>query len=1254
MKKKIFALAVGLLLSAVSMAQTVKVESSDYASAVYTFVAPQPSFSTQDVQQSGYTVVSMPGTTPSTQLGAPNLPIFTEMIELPLCGGVSVRVVDVQTKTLAEAKYPLMPVQPAPSKADKTARPFVMDTALYVANAFYAHDAAWVETMGVARDRNVAMLRISPLSYNPVTGAMSLITSMKVVVTYNNVDISGTQQMRDRYFSPDFSLGHSLLSTLPGRKSVRNAAPLHYLIVAHSSFRGALDEFVAWKQRQGFLVTVAYTDDPEVGTTSNSIAAYTKSMYDNATDELPAPTFLLLVGDEQQIPAFNARCGNPATDHVTDLYYATWTVGDNIPDCYYGRFSARNIGELTPQIEKTIYYERYDFADDDYLGKGILIAGVDRGSTGDNAYTYADPAMDYIAKTYINAGNRFTDLRYYKNNYNFAPAGVTVSGSSQTRATISALRDLYNEGFGWINYSAHGYDDEWSTPGFNTTDVSRMTNNGKPSVMVGNCCLSGRFNTSYDACLGEALLRKAGKAGAVAYFGGTNSTYWPHDFCWAVGVRSNFSNTMNPDYDAYHLGMYDKLFHTHGEAYSNWHVTAGSMVTAGNTAVEQYGSYALYYWEIYELFGDPSLMPWLGAATDMVVDASPVVPCPAAEYSMTVAPHAYVALTTADEHELLCATYADENGSAVLTLPDSFVPGVYELAVWAQNYKPYFMEVNAVVLDGPYCRVVDMQPTDGVLKPGQVQAFDMVLTNMGTGIPTVGLVSVQSTSEGIVPVQSVAHFERLDPGDTIFIANALSMYLPADMHDGEQITVAVAVDYGGEAPSVCRRRYTVSAPRLTVSDRAIAPALTPGGSVSISCRVANEGSDTTADLSFSLLNEYGMVAQQADAVNVGRLAPGEARTLAFALTMNTGIPDALIPFSLYATADGESQLIDVMSFSSGSNLMVDFEDGNIPANWTQNTYPWTITTSDTYAGSYCVRSKQGLDDRRVSEMTLNWTSDIDDSISFYYRVSSEADYDFFKFYIDGASVMEASGQVDWTRAAFAVPAGAHTFAFSYIKDYSRADGSDLAAVDNITLPFVGTVCNYLTDTICQNEPYEFAGQSVATNEAGVVVVLDTTTEVRNYLALHVMESPQVSIEVVGNVALGECVLLKAHGATHYVWSTGDSTDCIAVCPAEHSHYSVTGYRAGCSNEASTVLLGIDNVDSPTTVSLYPNPAADRVTVSADRIRSVEVVSLMGQVLQHREANGNMVTLDIQNLSTGIYFVRVEMPDCVVVKKLVRK
>jgi hypothetical protein len=727
------------------------VVSTDNTGATLAYATPELSVNIQEVQGEPYTVVTFPGSVPSTALGAPNLPVFSKLIEIPLCGEVTVKVSHMRFRQLDNLKYPLMPVQPVPSKSDRTPLPFVIDSALYATNGYYELPPATVEKIGVARDRNLACLRISPLAYNPVTGEMLMVTSMTVTLQYHDADLAATERMHLRYHSPDFSVGHNVLQAYSSRKAVRRDAPLHYLIVSHSSFRGALDSIVEWKKRQGMLVTVAYTGDNGVGTTAADIASYIKGYYTQATDDLPAPTYLLLVGDVQQIPVFNSRCTSPASDHITDLYYTTWTEGDNLPDCYWGRLSARNLAELTPQIEKTLLYEQYAFADDSYLRRAVLIAGEDRGVSGDNAYRYADPAMDYIAAYYVNAAHGYTDVRYYKNNTTFAPDGVTVTGSSQGNAASAALRTLYNQGCGLVNYSAHGYDNEWSTPNFSTSHADAMTNVGKPSVMIGNCCLSGKFNTSYsDACLGEALLRKGNNAGAVTYIGGTNSTYWPHDFCWSVGVRNNISATMQPAYAADHLGMYDRLFHTHDEALSSIITTAGAIVYFGNLAVNSSTSSSKmkkYYWEIYELMGDPSLMPWLGRAADL--DA--VVNRTSSDLTVTTVPNAYVAFVNEDDHQLIAAAYANASGVATFDIPASVDLSGSRLSVTSQNHKPYSRLFPQVSIDNPDAlaalRLYPNPATDRVTIDGLPQGSTVALFDAhGRNIQTIKQSSIDVSS----------------------------------------------------------------------------------------------------------------------------------------------------------------------------------------------------------------------------------------------------------------------------------------------------------------------------------------------------------------------------------------------------------------------------------------------------------------------------------------------------------------------------
>ena len=1262
MTKKIFFTVVLMGLVALSpmalFAQAISVVSTDYSGATFAYATPELSVNIQEVQGEPYTVVTFQGSVPSAELGAPNLPVFSKLIEIPLCGDVTVKVSNMQFRQLDNLRYRMMPVQPVPSKSDRAPRPFVLDSALYATDGYYELPPATIEKIGVARDRNLACLRISPLAYNPVTGEMLLVTSMTVTLQYEGADIAATEQMHRRYYSPDFSVGHSVLKAFPSSKSVRREAPLHYLIVSHNSFRGALDSFIQWKKQQGMLVTVAYTGDPGVGTTNTAIADYIKSYYTNATEELPAPTYLLLVGDHQQIPAFDARCGSPATDHITDLYFATWTEGDHLPDCYMGRFSARNLSELTPQIEKTLLYEQYGFTNDNYLSRGVLIAGEDQGRNGDNAYRYADPAMDYIAAYYINAANGYTDVRYYKNNTTFAPTGVTVTGSSQSNATATALRELYNQGCGWVNYSAHGYDNEWSTPNFTISHVQNMTNNGKPSVMIGSCCLSGKFNTSYyDACLGEALLRKGNNAGAVMYIGGTNSTYWPHDFCWAVGVRDNISNTMEPQYNANRLGTYDRLFHTHNENYSAWHVTAGSMVVAGNTAVQEYnnGNYANYYWEIYELFGDPSLMPWLGVAQDMDVQALETIGMGAETYAVTAPPHAYVALVEAESNALIAAAFSDENGLAVLNLPVDFEVGTYRLAVTAQNYKPYFQQVDAVVLDGPYVMVCDIKPSNGDLKPGQITTFDIAITNLGTQLPSVGRINLVSQTPGIIPFQPIARYGAVEPGDTVRFHGVWPTYVSEDLPDGLKVKLVATVDFGS-GTATKRAQYTVVAPSLALVDPWINPELMGDSTSVITCRIVNQGHDTTDNITVTMPNLFGLMTGDAEPMQVGRLAPGSAADLTIPVTMVPVLPNTSIPFHLYVTDSCGTRLLQAISFRACGNEIEDFETGTLTKfNWMANSNPWEITSNNPYAGDFCARSKTNQSDRSESRMSISWISTLPDSIIFFYKVSSEENYDMFHFIMDGTDLLTASGEVGWTRASFPVSPGSHMFSFSYVKDRYDVSGSDCVWIDNIKLPFSGQISSFVADTVCIGSEYLFDTVPVPTDQTGRYLYSDTASGQISFLSLLVVEPPQVSVQMVGRPVIGDCVMLKATGADTYLWSTGDSSACIVVCPqADGEEYTVTGCRAGCCSPASITIEGVGLSPQPRqeAVMLHPNPARDRVTIQTGHIRSVEIVNLVGQTVLRRTVNAPATTLTLPGLPKGIYFVKVETPNSVVTQKLV--
>ena len=656
-------------------------------------------YATPDVKtlpvRDGYSLLQMEGYSQGGVHGRPSLPVQNNLIAVPFCDGMEVNVENAVFDTIAIEGLKVLPLQPSLPKSDRKEHPLFVDDDAYAADVFWGQSLASVQNLGVGRDRNYATLSFSPVSVNPVSGQMVVCRSADVTVSYRNADVATTMEHLQRYHSPAFGLG-STLNTMPGAKSVSNSAPLRMVIVVGQGLQcHAIQEFAEWKRTQGMLVDILVPSSYNTLAITNTL----KGMYTNASESSPAPTYVLLVGDVAQMPVYGTKIANSffwqmqlSKDHATDLYYATWSSGDNLPDCYLGRFSASDTATLRNIVAKTLYYEQYRFFDDSYLAKAALVAGEDQGSTSDNAYRCADPTMDYVAYYYVNAANGFNTVRYYKNNTSFYPSGVTVTGSSQSTSSATALKSYYSVGAGWINYSAHGDWNMWYKPQFTVSDVSRMSNVNMPSVMIGNCCLTNRFNET--TCFGEALLRKNSNAGAVIYIGATNSTFWDQDFYWSVGLRDNISNTMSPSYIAAKMGTYDRLFHTHGEALSDYAVTAGKMLYFGNMSVQNaptassnwYGTTAemkQYYWEIYELMGDPSLMPWLGRAEVLNLTLS----SDGTSLRVAAAPGAYVALIANDGLQLQAAGFAGSDGLAWLPVPSVGLENCF-VSVSAQGYRP--------------------------------------------------------------------------------------------------------------------------------------------------------------------------------------------------------------------------------------------------------------------------------------------------------------------------------------------------------------------------------------------------------------------------------------------------------------------------------------------------------------------------------------------------------------------------------------
>ena len=102
-------------------------------------------------------------------------------------------------------------------------------------------------------------------------------------------------------------------------------------------------------------------------------------------------------------------------------------------------------------------------------------------------------------------------------------------------------------------------------------------------------------------------------------------------------------------------------------------------------------------------------------------------------------------------------------------------------------------------------------------------------------------------------------------------------------------------------------------------------------------------------------------------------------------------------------------------------------------------------------------TRDGVDAAQAGAITHNQTSAMEvtvtgpDELRFYWKVSSETNFDFLRFRDNGQLISSISGNVDWTEVAYSVPAGTHTLRWEYDKDFSVDTGADTGWVDQLSL-----------------------------------------------------------------------------------------------------------------------------------------------------------------------------------------------------------
>ena len=178
------------------------------------------------------------------------------------------------------------------------------------------------------------------------------------------------------------------------------------------------------------------------------------------------------------------------------------------------------------------------------------------------------------------------------------------------------------------------------------------------------------------------------------------------------------------------------------------------------------------------------------------------------------------------------------------------------------------------------------------------------------------------------------------------------------------------------------------------------------------------------------------------------------RTLA-KKTENDGIFEWTIPDD-FQLGNYQIKVIPLSDKRKREMINISVVEQNFPSNldgWNQSwgsDSSWTIATDQASQGVFRLKSND-IGDGQVAAIEYFGNFEAG-HVTFDKKVSSEEDYDFLVFYIDGVEQARWSGDIKWSNETYAVSAGPHSFKWEFQKDFIVSDGADCAWIDKVNLP----------------------------------------------------------------------------------------------------------------------------------------------------------------------------------------------------------
>ena len=1070
----------------------------------------------------GYQQISFEGCMQTALAGNPSLPY--QMVSLMLPQGTEAESIEVELYDFQEidGNINLFPYQPSRMVGDNEQRDLIVNNEIYASKSVYPTENHGILTTQYKNGYGFAFASFTPVQYIPSEGRVMYAKNAKVrVITTSakadhSANLWGTQEVKNSV--KRLAQNPEMVENYQTRG--REVTNYDFLIITGADYVDAYAEYREYYNSIGLRNQIVTTDviyNTMAGIDNkDKIRNYIIQEYQNN-----GIFMVVLGGDVDIVPYRGLYCHVQSssvyetTNIPADLYYSgldgTWNddgddrwgepgEDDLLPEIGISRMSFNNTTDLGNMIHKSLSYQQHPVLGEFQrvtLGGEWLYSGPD---------TYGSDYLELLIGTHDDNGYTTTG---YPASYNF-----TRLYEEQGTWSGSALRNAINDGTSYVHHVGHASTSSvagWYSGNINDSDFSGADGvQHNYTFFHTHGCDCGGFDSD---CILEKMVKIQNFA--VAVIG--NSRYGWFNEGQTEGPAPHLQREMT---DAQ---WHDRI------GILGCDISEGKCMTAPwVTAPGQWEEGALR-WNFYDLnvLGDGACSVWLDEPMTAVVDVPSQLVIGTQSFDASV--------TDANGNGLLnyrCLVYydgeviamgvTDENGVAEITFEDGLQNvGNMIMKVTGVNSYPQDVEITAVPSNTPYV-VYNSYALNGgdQIEYGGSYSFNMTFKNVGNVNANNVTATISCNSEFVTLNETTATVGNIAGNQSMTLSNAFSFTVSDNVPNNTQVRFTIVCTDGTDTWSSYFNAW-IFAPEFelfnVVLETSTGSYLNPGDSGVIHFTLVNAGNAATPSAIFKVHNGHTVITMPTTTFEYGTIASAQEFTADVNFTLGDDAQMGAmyeIPYIAYY----RNYAVEGVYYIQVGQSMDGFETGDFTAfDWqfTSPIYRWTVVTENPYEGSYCAKSS-GINDGESTSMSLTVNVGQISNVSFYYKVSSESNYDKLHFYIDNSEKANWSGEVSWTQASYELSTGLHTLKWEYTKDVSVSSGSDCAWIDNVVIP-ASTIITDVEEVIAEqnvavypNPANDVLNIQLGSGQSDVVIYNSLGQEVRRVEA--VSGSIQISIE----------------------------------------------------------------------------------------------------------------------------------------------